>query len=176
MRTATIGTHGNSIWELMRMHQASFEERRIVSPAGCQAEKPRNRKCDVDLKTVEVMTAWSLEALETKPQFTECLTDSLEEARIERWTRQVWGKAGKKACHPVPKDDFVWLLARNISHRGIGRKSSGTSIQECLVWLPCRAATALVRLFGGVLPPLPWTSQAFLGGGHHGQQRASSRW
>ena len=36
------------------------------------------------------------------------------------------------ACHLVQKDEFVWSLARYSRHKGIGRKSSRTSIHRAL--------------------------------------------
>ena len=106
-----------------------------MSPEGCQAKKPWHHDCDIDalrmalravaeediaaVKAVECMTAVTLGALvEIRPMFTECLRDSLKEARLERWNKvgyagQVWRQAGKKgaltytctACQPTPKDE-----------------------------------------------------------------------
>ena len=117
--------------------------------------KQSNRDCDTDALRIaycgladEHASAWSLEDfMDIKPKFTECPRYCLEEARIERWTnvgyaREVRGQAGKKgpftmsymctACQLMPKDDFVWFLARNNGHGGTGRKLSGTSIHCAL--------------------------------------------
>ena len=131
------------------------------------------------------MTAWSLAALnEAKPKFTECLRDSQEEARLERWTsvdydRKVWEQAGEKgaftmahmctACPVVPKDDVVCFLARNISHRSTGRKSLGIKIhcafcgsqsqakeRSCVVSVQCHNSLDSCLVFlGGVPSPSP---------------------
>ena len=89
------------------------------------------------------MTSCSEVLLEIKPIFGDCSRHRLEKARLERWTsvsyaRQVWGQACRKGaftmthmctlCHLMPKDDFMWYLAKDTGHKGIGRKTTGTSI------------------------------------------------
>ena len=144
------------------------------------------------------MTTWSLAALiEAKPKFTECLGDSQEEARVERWTsvdyaRKVWVQAGEKgaftkahrctACPVVPKDDVVCFLARNISHRSTGRKSLGIKIhcafcgsqskakeRSCVVSVQCHNSLDSCLVFLGGVPssPLPPTPLPHSSPGHY---------
>ena len=78
------------------------------------------------LRSLEGMTAWSREPfLKIKSLFTECQGDSMEEARLERWTdvgyaKQVWEQTGKQGAftmaymcttrHLMPKDEFVCVF------------------------------------------------------------------
>ena len=66
--------------------------------------------------------------MEIKPQFHELFKrDSQEEGpRSQNRTFTVTHLC--TACHNMPKDDIVWFLARNSSHRSTGRKSSRANI------------------------------------------------
>ena len=95
------------------------------------------------MKGLKGMTSCLEVLLEIKPIFGDCSRHRLDKARLERWTsvsyaRQVWGQACRKEvftmthmctlCHLMPKDDFMWYLAKDTGHKGIGRKTTGTSI------------------------------------------------